>query len=84
VPIVRATGGLDDTIEDISQSSAGTGFKFKNYNSGELLKTIQRAVQSYQDQPAWRKLMKNGMSKDFSWGSSAKKYIQLYRSLART
>jgi starch synthase len=84
VPIVRSTGGLDDTIEDVGHSSTGTGFKFKNYESTELLKAVQRALHAYQDQPAWRKLMKNGMSKDFSWETSAKKYIQLYRSLART
>ncbi len=82
VPIVRATGGLDDTIEDIAAGNGGTGFKFKQYDSGELLKTVQRAVTAYRDQVSWRKLMKNGMARDFSWETSARKYIQLYRSLA--
>jgi len=83
-PVVRATGGLDDTIEEFHPSSGnGTGFKFTAYESGELLKTVQRALAVYGDQTAWRKLMRNGMGKDFSWEASAKKYVQLYRSLTR-
>lgn len=84
VPLVRATGGLDDTIEDFNPSTgSGTGFKFKQYDSREMLHTVQRAVRAFADQAAWRRLMKSGMSKDFSWEASAKKYIQLYRSLAK-
>jgi starch synthase len=84
IPVVRATGGLDDTIDDYDHASGtGTGFKFSTYSSGDLLKVIQRALHAYADQPAWRKLMKTGMVKDFSWEASAKKYVQLYRSLAR-
>jgi starch synthase len=83
-PVVRATGGLDDTIEEFHPSTGtGTGFKFTAYESGELLETVQRALTVYGDQPAWRKLMRNGMGKDFSWEASAKKYVQLYRSLTR-
>ena len=84
VPVVRATGGLDDTVEEFHPSSGnGTGFKFAEYDSDALLKTVQRAVAVYADSAAWRKLMKNGMVKDFSWEASARKYIQLYRSLTR-
>lgn len=84
VPIVRATGGLDDTIEDfVASTGSGTGFKFKKYDSREMLHTVHRAVQTYADQAVWRKLMKAGMNKDFSWEASAKKYIQLYRSLVK-
>jgi starch synthase len=84
IPIVRATGGLDDTIEDYNASAGtGTGFKFKNYDSREMSRAVQRAVQAYADQAVWRKLMKTGMNKDFSWEASAKKYIQLYRSLVK-
>jgi starch synthase len=82
IPVVRATGGLDDTIDDAA-SPGGTGFKFKNYSAGDMLKAIQRAVAAYADQSGWRKLVKNGMAKDFSWEASAKKYIQLYRTLTR-
>jgi len=84
VPIVRATGGLDDTIEDYHPSSGnGTGFKFNRYESAEMLKAIQRAVQTFADEATWKKIIKHGMSKDFSWESSARKYIRLYRSLVR-
>ena len=81
VPVVRATGGLDDTIDDV-QGGNGTGFKFRLYSAADMMKAIHRAVAAFKDQPTWRKLMKNGMTKDFSWQSSAKKYLQLYRSLA--
>lgn len=84
IPVVRATGGLDDTIDDYDPASrTGTGFKFTNYNSGEMLGALRKAVHLYNDQPAWRKLMKTGMAKDFSWETSAAKYVQLYRSLVK-
>jgi len=84
IPIVRATGGLDDTIEDVNLAAgSGTGFKFKNYTSSDMLKAIQRAVHAFADQTAWRKLMRNGMGKDFSWEASARKYVQLYRSMVK-
>jgi starch synthase len=83
VPIVRATGGLDDTIQDVKGSGNGTGFKFKKYDGKELLKTLQRAVKVYKDQKTWQKVMRNGMVKDFSWESSAKKYIAMYRNLLK-
>jgi starch synthase len=82
VPVVRATGGLDDTVEDVTVAG-GTGFKFKNYKSGEMLKALQRAVHAYSDTSLWRKIMKAGMAKDFSWESSAKKYLQVYRSVTK-
>ncbi len=84
IPVVRATGGLEDTIEDIDVAAgSGTGFKFKNYSGTDMLKAIRRAASAYADQTNWRKLMKNGMTKDFSWEGSARKYVQLYRSLAK-
>lgn len=84
VPIVRATGGLEDTIEDFDPATGkGTGFKFQKYISAELLKTIQRAVKGYEDKNLWKKLIKNGMAKDFSWEASAKKYINLYKSIGK-
>jgi starch synthase len=84
IPIVRATGGLDDTIQDYQPSTGeGTGFKFVQYNSTEMLKALQRALHVFANQPAWKKLMKTGMGMDFSWEASAKKYVQLYRNLVR-
>jgi starch synthase len=82
VPIVRSTGGLDDTILDVDGGN-GTGFKFKKYDSRELFKTIQRALKLYHDTAAWKKIMKNGMQQDFSWESSARKYTNLYRNLVK-
>jgi starch synthase len=83
VPVVRATGGLDDTITEFHQSTGtGTGFKFDRYDRGELLKAVQRAVAVFADTNAWHKLMRHGMAQDFSWETSAKKYVQVYRSLA--
>jgi starch synthase len=82
IPIVRATGGLEDTIEDFHGGN-GTGFKFKNYAAADMMKAIQRALAAYGDKAAWKKLMKTGMAKDFSWDASAKKYLSLYRSLAK-
>jgi starch synthase len=84
IPVVRATGGLDDTIQDYQPSTGeGTGFKFVQYNSTEMLKALHRALHVFANQPAWKKLMKTGMGMDFSWEASAKKYVQLYRNLVR-
>lgn len=79
VPIVRATGGLDDTIEPWDpRTGKGTGFKFLEYSGEELLLTIRQALQDFSDQSAWQILMRNGMSKDFSWTASAKEYVRVY------
>jgi starch synthase len=79
VPIVRATGGLDDTIEPWNQRTGkGTGFKFTDYNGEVLLLTIKEALHAYRDQNSWQTLMRNGMAKDFSWGASAKEYVRVY------
>ncbi|MBI3585754.1 MAG: glycogen synthase GlgA [Ignavibacteriales bacterium] len=83
IPVVRATGGLDDTVEDYAGGGKGTGFKFEKYDAKELLKAIQRAIKVYQQPEEWKKLMRNGMLKDFSWEHSAKKYVNLYKELLR-
>ncbi len=84
VPIVRSTGGLDDTIEDVTQSPrTGTGFKFAAYESSALLESIRTAVEAYRDGRSWEKIMKRGMTKDFSWESSARNYVRLYRELLK-
>jgi starch synthase len=75
VPIVRATGGLDDTIEPWdARTGKGTGFKFTEYNGEALLLTIKQALQAFRDQTSWQVLMRNGMAKDFSWNASAREY----------
>lgn len=85
IPIVRATGGLDDTIENFDpQTGKGNGFKFIAYKSGELLAKIKEALTVYSDQKLWQKLIKNAMNADYSWQASAKKYIELYlRAIAK-
>jgi starch synthase len=83
VPVVRATGGLDDTVEDYTGNGKGTGFKFEKYESKELMKVIQRALKVFQQPEEWKRLMRNGMMQDFSWENSARKYINLYKDLLR-
>jgi starch synthase len=82
VPLVRATGGLDDTILDYSESSAGTGFKFDRYSPEALLGAARRALEVYRIPGRWQELVRNGMKRDFSWSRSAQRYVELYRSLA--
>jgi len=80
VPIVRATGGLDDTIQDYNPANGeGNGFKFDNYSPPALLETIYRALTVYRDKLSWNKLMRQGMAADFSWDRSARAYEQVYR-----
>ncbi len=79
IPVVRATGGLDDTIIPFDpQTGKGTGFKFRRYQAGELWEALQRALAVYKNQTQWTQLMKNAMAQDFSWKASAKEYIKLY------
>jgi starch synthase len=75
VPVVRATGGLDDTIEE------GTGFKFAEYSGRALLEAVRAAVRAYADRDGWQEMMRRGMRKDFSWKTSAASYSALYRRL---
>jgi starch synthase len=79
VPIVRATGGLDDTIETWdARTGKGTGFKFTEYVGEALLLTIRQALQAFRDRTSWQVLMRNGMTKDFSWNTSAREYGKVY------
>ncbi|HEV2691148.1 MAG TPA: glycogen synthase GlgA [Bryobacteraceae bacterium] len=75
VPVVRATGGLDDTIDE------ETGFKFRDYTGSALLGAIRSALEAYQDLDRWAAMMRRGMRKDFSWSAVAKEYLALYRQL---
>lgn len=83
VPIVRATGGLDDTIEPFD-GKAGTGFKFQEYSPQALLAAIQSALGAYKTGKPWRSLILNGMKMDFSWAASARAYTQIYEGLGKT
>lgn len=80
VPIVRATGGLADTVvDDGDRAGLGTGFVFQEYSPAALVEAIRRAVVSFKDPAAWRALVARGMRLDFSWDASAGRYVQLYR-----
>jgi starch synthase len=84
VPVVRATGGLDDTVQEWSgEQGSGTGFRFYDYRPEEFLAALRRAFAVYADKQSWRKLMLNGMARDYSWTNPAKEYIQLYEEIAR-
>ena len=84
VPIVRATGGLDDTIEPWdARTGRGTGFKFTDYNGEALLLTIKEALRAYRDKTSWQTLMRNGMARDFSWNASAKEYVRVYERVVQ-
>lgn len=80
-PIVRATGGLVDTVEDYDETRAtGTGFAFKEADAGELMACIRRAVQLYEKSPSdFHNLRIRGMRADFSWERSAERYSDVYR-----
>jgi starch synthase len=82
VPIVRATGGLDDTVENYNaQDGTGTGFKFHEYHAGALLDKIREALYFYSKPEIWQRIQLNGMAQDNSWDAAAKKYIGLYEQL---
>lgn len=75
VPVVRATGGLDDTIDE------GTGFKFQEYSGAALLGAVRAAIQAFSNRDEWHARMLRGMQKDFSWKASAQEYAALYGRL---
>jgi len=82
VPLVRETGGLADTVIKYDEKSGeGNGFMFKQYEAAAMVKELKRALKIFEDKKAWLKIMKNGMRSDFSWNSSARKYIDLYKTI---
>ncbi|MBA3766224.1 MAG: glycogen synthase [Acidobacteria bacterium] len=81
-PVVRATGGLDDTVQDFERGSgAGNGFKFRDYTASALLEKIREALYCYNEPETWRRIQTNGMRADYSWSAVAQKYLNLYRSV---
>ena len=79
VPIVRETGGLADTVENVDpQTGKGTGFTFQEFSVEAMLDAVDRALAAFQDKATWAKIQKAGMRKDFSWENSAKKYLKVY------
>jgi starch synthase len=80
LPVVRATGGLDDTVQNYDPATgAGTGFKFHDASGEALLGTLRWALHVFHNDPErWRQLQRTGMSKDFSWQASARAYLDAY------
>ncbi len=76
VPVVHATGGLADTVEE-----GVTGFTFTPFTRGALLGAMRRALEAWGDRPRWRALMLEGMVREFGWSGPARRYLELYRSL---
>ena len=84
VPIVRATGGLLDTITDFNpKTGKGNGFVFKTYHPQDFLVAIVRGLETYKYKDVWQKLIKNGMKQSFSWEIPARKYVRLYRKAVK-
>lgn len=80
IPIVHATGGLEDSIIDYNRyPDKGTGFKFTNFKPDAFTHAILSALKLFQSKPQWVKLMRNAMKQDFSWNKSAEKYLEIYR-----
>jgi len=80
LPIVRATGGLQDTVIDAAESPAeGTGFKFHDHTAEAMLGAIGRAVRAFGNQKSWKGFQQNAMRQDFSWDVSAREYVKVYR-----
>ncbi len=82
IPIVRATGGLDDSVIDLDADPHGaTGFKFSDYSPRALLSCVDRALRAFEQPKVWGRLMNNAMRSDFSWDRSARAYLDLYETL---
>lgn len=80
IPVVRATGGLADSVVDYTPTeSTGTGFSFGTYSPMSFLTAVVRAMETYKNPELWRKIVKRAMDQDFSWDKTAKKYLDLYQ-----
>ena len=82
VPVVRATGGLDDTVQSFDPATGqGHGFKFGPYSAPAMLDKIREAIYFYSEPDTWVQIQRNGMAVDNSWSAAALKYIRLYRDV---
>jgi len=83
VPVVHATGGLFDTVHNVDDKTGrGTGFTFSEYSPVALLGALGRALQMFENRPAWRRIQRAGMREDFSWDASAREYVKVYERVA--
>jgi starch synthase len=85
VPVVRATGGLADTVlDDDARPGEGTGFSFEAYDAGAMLDALRRAAAAFADESRWTALMLRGMRRDHSWKASARRYVEAYEKAAES
>jgi starch synthase len=81
VPVVRATGGLGETVKPFNlETLKGNGFVFKEYSAQALLASIKQALSCYKKRDYWQKIMKAGLRENFSWDTAARKYAKLYQN----
>jgi starch synthase len=79
VPVVRATGGLDDTVKQVDHATGeGTGFKFEAYTADAFVSTLRYALTWYRRPETWRRIQQAGMREDHSWDASAREYVRVY------
>ena len=82
VPVVRAVGGLADTVHNFDpRTGEGTGFSFRDYSAQALLDTLRRALEIYRDRATWQRIQRAGMMRDFSWDASARQYVKVYETV---
>jgi len=84
VPIVRATGGLEDSVDEFDrQTGQGTGFKFAGDKISEIMPVIKKALTLFPDQKVWRRIQGNGMLRNFSWETVVPEYLNIYNKILR-
>jgi starch synthase len=81
VPVVRATGGLEDTVRDADERADGNGFKFTEPSPAALLQAMGRALTAYGNPSRWKEIQQRGMREDHSWDASAREYVKVYRDV---
>ena len=82
VPVVRETGGLADSVEQVDETTgSGTGVLFRDYHADGLAWAINRTLKLFQDQALWRRITANGMARDFSWEKQGARYLELFRAM---
>ncbi|PYR90875.1 MAG: glycogen synthase [Acidobacteria bacterium] len=83
LPVVRATGGLEDTVQDADEAAKeATGFRFRDFTADALVGALQRALDAFGDSRRWKSLQRNAMKQDHSWDVSAREYVKVYRGTA--
>jgi starch synthase len=81
VPIVRGTGGLEDTVRDVEEAPGpGTGFKFRTYSPTALVGAVARALEAFSNPVRWTEIQRSGMAQDHSWDASAREYVKVYEA----